>query len=86
LADGKNTLSPQQITQTDGTAFPKRILTAADVTGQLIFPLPQEKIVTLSISNLSFLTTPDKTFNKTLVLDLSSPNVQNILQSQNPRD
>ncbi|MCL5435576.1 MAG: hypothetical protein M1275_00630 [Patescibacteria group bacterium] len=86
LTDGAKTLTLQKITQPGGVVFPKRILASTEVSGQMVFPLPQEKIVTISISSLSYLETPDKTFNKTLTLDLNSPDVQNLLQGQSPRD
>lgn len=86
LTDGPQKLPLTKITQNGGGAFPKRILSSAEVTGQMVFPLPQEKVVTLDITKLSFLEAPDQTFSKTLTLDLASSQVQNLLQSQKPRD
>jgi len=86
LADGSETLFLKKITGPDSEPFPKRILSNTEISGQLVFPLPQNQIVTINIANLAFMQNPQSTFAKILTLDLNSRNVRGLFETKYPRD
>lgn len=86
LADGSKALALQKITGPNNGPFPKKILSKSQVSGKLVFPLPANKLVTIKISNLSFMQNQQSTFAKTLTLDITSRNVRGLFDARYPRD
>jgi len=73
LIDGAAKYSPELIlTRETEDPYPPKILSKQNVSGFMVFPFPQNSIVTLNIDNMYFESIPNATFTETLVIDLNS--------------
>lgn len=86
LTDGAEKSHPIKMLNDKQQNFPGRILNASAMAGQMIFPLPKSQTVTVSISDLFYLTSAQNKFTTSLELNLNTEaTVKGLFQNQLPR-
>ena len=73
LTDGSSQSSPKEVkTRDPEDPYPIKILSKQTVAGIMVFPVPQNSIVTLDIQNMFFESIPGETFTESLTIDTVS--------------
>jgi len=73
LRDGTSTVELISLNTLTHDPFPAKILAQSKIAGQLTFPPPKSKQVTIQFKNLSFTSRPDLLFEAELPIDLTTP-------------